>query len=142
MKITNVRAYVVENPWNPWFFVEVTTDDGLTGVGEGAGYHWSQANVAYSAAALSTVRWSLRKDRIKNTWELAGGGAAVCMLGGQALIIEAVKVNTAVALPLIHGVSVMFVAGLSSWLFQERFSLFSGAGLLTGILAIVLLALG
>lgn len=47
MRIETVRSYVVENPWNPWFFVEVVTDTGLCGIGEGAGYHWARANVAY-----------------------------------------------------------------------------------------------
>ncbi len=47
MKITQIQSYIVENPWNPWFFVRLTTDTGLVGVGEGIGYHWSAAAQAY-----------------------------------------------------------------------------------------------
>lgn len=47
MQITRVDSYIVENPWNPWFFVRVETDKGLVGVGEGIGYHWALAAKAY-----------------------------------------------------------------------------------------------
>lgn len=35
MKITNVRTYLVGNPWKNWLFVRVDTDEGIHGVGEG-----------------------------------------------------------------------------------------------------------
>lgn len=47
MQIIKVDSYIVENPWNPWFFVRVETDTGGVGVGEGIGYHWSLAAQAY-----------------------------------------------------------------------------------------------
>ncbi len=34
MKITEVKTYVVGNPWKNWVFVKVCTDEGVTGVGE------------------------------------------------------------------------------------------------------------
>jgi galactonate dehydratase len=34
MKITEVRTYVVGNPWKNWVFVQVFTDEGITGIGE------------------------------------------------------------------------------------------------------------
>ncbi len=35
MKITDVKTYIVApNPDLPWLFVEVETDEGLTGLGE------------------------------------------------------------------------------------------------------------
>lgn len=35
MRITDVRTYVVGNPWKNWVFCTVHTDEGLTGLGEG-----------------------------------------------------------------------------------------------------------
>lgn len=35
MKITDVRTYIVGNPWKNWLFVQVDTDEGVTGLGEG-----------------------------------------------------------------------------------------------------------
>lgn len=37
MKITDARTYVVGNPWKNWVFVEVLTDEGITGIGEATG---------------------------------------------------------------------------------------------------------
>ncbi|MCX7011492.1 MAG: hypothetical protein NTW86_02805 [Candidatus Sumerlaeota bacterium] len=34
MKITEIKTFVVGNPWKNWTFVKVFTDEGLTGVGE------------------------------------------------------------------------------------------------------------
>jgi galactonate dehydratase len=34
MKITEIKTFVVGNPWKNWVFVKVYTDEGLTGVGE------------------------------------------------------------------------------------------------------------
>ncbi|MCH8223432.1 MAG: mandelate racemase/muconate lactonizing enzyme family protein [Chloroflexi bacterium] len=38
MKITDVRAVVVGNPWKNWVFVIVETDEGITGLGECTDY--------------------------------------------------------------------------------------------------------
>jgi galactonate dehydratase len=35
MRISDVRTYVVGNPWKNWVFCTVQTDEGLTGLGEG-----------------------------------------------------------------------------------------------------------
>jgi len=35
MKITDIRTYIVGNPWKNWLFVQLDTDEGLTGLGEG-----------------------------------------------------------------------------------------------------------
>ena len=35
MKITDVKTYLVGNPWKNWLFTRVETDDGIHGVGEG-----------------------------------------------------------------------------------------------------------
>jgi galactonate dehydratase len=37
MKITAVKTYIVGNPWKNWIFVQVLTDEGLTGLGEATG---------------------------------------------------------------------------------------------------------
>jgi galactonate dehydratase len=34
MEVTDVETYVVDADWRNWFFVRVTTDEGITGVGE------------------------------------------------------------------------------------------------------------
>ena len=34
MKITRIETYVVGMPWKNWLFVEVHTDEGITGIGE------------------------------------------------------------------------------------------------------------
>ncbi len=35
MRITGVQTYIAGNPWKNWLFCRVTTDEGLTGIGEG-----------------------------------------------------------------------------------------------------------
>jgi galactonate dehydratase len=37
MKITELKTFVVGNPWKNWVFVKAYTDEGLTGVGEATG---------------------------------------------------------------------------------------------------------
>ncbi len=37
MKITELKTYIVGNPWKNWVFVQVCTDEGLTGLGEATG---------------------------------------------------------------------------------------------------------
>jgi len=37
MRITNLKTFVVGNPWKNWVFVKVETDEGLTGLGEATG---------------------------------------------------------------------------------------------------------
>jgi galactonate dehydratase len=34
MKVTEIKTYVVGNPWKNWVFVKLFTDEGLTGLGE------------------------------------------------------------------------------------------------------------
>jgi galactonate dehydratase len=36
MKIVKVETYLVGNPWKNWLLTKVSTDEGLTGVGEGS----------------------------------------------------------------------------------------------------------
>lgn len=74
-------------------------------------------------------------------WKL-GAAAAVSMVGGQALIIRALSINTASSLPIIHGVSIIVVAVASAMMFGERFSRYSAGGLLAGLVSITLLTLG
>jgi galactonate dehydratase len=37
MKITEVKTFVVGNPWKNWVFLKVFTDEGITGLGEATG---------------------------------------------------------------------------------------------------------
>jgi galactonate dehydratase len=34
MKITDIKTYIVGNPWKNWLFIKVFTDEGITGLGE------------------------------------------------------------------------------------------------------------
>jgi len=34
MKITEIKTFIVGNPWKNWVFVKVLTDEGMTGIGE------------------------------------------------------------------------------------------------------------
>src|SRR3954447_24607959 len=34
VKITDIRTVVVGNPWKNWVFAQVSTDEGITGLGE------------------------------------------------------------------------------------------------------------
>lgn len=42
MKITDVKTYLVGNPWKNWLFVRVETDEGIHGIGEGTLGHFPQ----------------------------------------------------------------------------------------------------
>jgi galactonate dehydratase len=42
MKITDIKTYLVGNPWKNWLFVWVETDHGLHGIGEGTLGHLSR----------------------------------------------------------------------------------------------------
>ena len=43
MKITDIKSYVYAPlPGNPWFFIEVETDEGITGLGETSDYRATQ----------------------------------------------------------------------------------------------------
>jgi galactonate dehydratase len=37
MKITEIKTYVVGNPWKNWVFVKLYTDEGISGIGEATG---------------------------------------------------------------------------------------------------------
>ena len=42
MKIVNIETYLVGNPWKNWLFVQVHTDEGIVGTGEGSLGHLSK----------------------------------------------------------------------------------------------------
>jgi galactonate dehydratase len=46
LKITDVKTFVVGNPWKNWVFVKVITDEGLTGIGEATGGLQAMPNAA------------------------------------------------------------------------------------------------
>jgi galactonate dehydratase len=45
MKITDLETVVVGNPWKNWIFIQLHTDEGLVGLGEGTGGLATQPNV-------------------------------------------------------------------------------------------------
>src|SRR6478672_709353 len=42
MKIADIKTYLVGNPWKNWLFVQVHTDEGIVGTGEGSLGHLSK----------------------------------------------------------------------------------------------------
>jgi galactonate dehydratase len=52
LKITDVKIFVVGNPWKNWVLVKVITDEGLTGIGEATGGLQAMPN----AAAVQEMR--------------------------------------------------------------------------------------
>ncbi len=94
-----------------------------------------------TSAALFVIRKRKVVMPQAGEWKL-GAVAAASMLGGQALIMFALSINTASSLPIIHGVSIIVVAVASAMMFGERFSRYSTGGLLAGLASIALLTLG
>lgn len=46
MRIVDLKTFVVGNPWKNWVFVKLTTDDGITGLGEATGGLATKPNLA------------------------------------------------------------------------------------------------
>src|SRR5215471_13724348 len=42
MKIADINTYLVGNPWKNWLFVQVKSDEGVYGIGEGTLGHLSR----------------------------------------------------------------------------------------------------
>ena len=62
MKITEVRTFVVGNPWKNWVFVKLHTDEGLTGLGEATGGLSSKPN---EAAVHEIGRFAIGEDPLQ-----------------------------------------------------------------------------
>ncbi len=45
MQITDLKIFVVGNPWKNWVFVQLYTDDGIVGLGEATGGLATKPNV-------------------------------------------------------------------------------------------------
>ena len=45
MKITDLKTFVVGNPWKNWIFLKLYTDEGLVGLGEAKGDLASKPNL-------------------------------------------------------------------------------------------------
>ncbi len=55
MKITDVKSYVyAQLPANPWFFIEIECDEGITGLGETSDYRATQM-LASGIDAIKTI---------------------------------------------------------------------------------------
>ncbi len=48
MKIKDIKTYLVGNPWKNWLFVQVETDEGIQGIGEGTLVLLRYVNVDFS----------------------------------------------------------------------------------------------
>jgi galactonate dehydratase len=62
LKITEVRTFVVGNPWKNWIFVKVHTDEGLTGLGEATGGLSTRPN---EAAVHEVTRFAIGEDPLQ-----------------------------------------------------------------------------
>ena len=97
----------------------------------------------YVVCGTLLIGYSWRKLALPRAGEMKLGlFAAVGMMGGQALIIKALAINTASSLPIIHSTSIIAVAVASAIMFGEKLSRYSGSGLLCGLVSIVLLTRG
>ncbi len=97
----------------------------------------------YVTCGILLLAYSWKRLAVPRSGEIKVGlMAAAGMMGGQALIIKALAINTASSLPIIHSASIIAVAVASAILFSERLSKYSGSGLLAGLVAIVLLTMG
>jgi galactonate dehydratase len=68
MRITNVKTYVVGNPWKNWVFVKIETDAGITG--------WSEATMGLSTRPVEAAIHEMRSlfigadpCRINRLWD-------------------------------------------------------------------------
>ncbi len=62
MRISEVRTFVVGNPWKNWVFVKVHTDEGLTGLGEATGGFSTKPN---EAAVHEVSRYAVGEDPLQ-----------------------------------------------------------------------------
>jgi galactonate dehydratase len=62
MKITDLRTFIVGNPWKNWLFVRLETDEGLTGLGEGT---LGLSTLPVEAALQELKRFILGKDPLQ-----------------------------------------------------------------------------
>jgi galactonate dehydratase len=62
VKITEVKTFVVGNPWKNWVFVRVHTDEGLTGLGEATGGLSAKPN---EVAVHELARFALGEDPLQ-----------------------------------------------------------------------------
>ncbi|HYL80386.1 MAG TPA: hypothetical protein VEU07_06205, partial [Candidatus Acidoferrum sp.] len=62
MKITEVRTFVVGNPWKNSVFVRLQTDEGLAGLGEATGGLCSKPN---EAAVQEVGRFAIGEDPLQ-----------------------------------------------------------------------------
>ncbi len=99
--------------------------------------------ITYTTCGVLLLASNWRKLTIPHAAELKLSLlAAAGMMGGQALIIKALAINTASSLPIIHSTSIIAVSIASAMMFGERLTRFSGSGLLCGLVSISLLTLG
>ena len=66
MKIVNIETYLVGNPWKNWLFVQVHTDEGIVGTGEGSLGHLSKT-VKLPSTKSSRSSWAWKFSR-PNYW--------------------------------------------------------------------------
>lgn len=99
--------------------------------------------ITYTTCGILLLACNWRKLALPHAAELKLSlMAAAGMMGGQALIIKALAINTASSLPIIHSTSIIAVSIASALMFGERLTRFSGSGLLCGLVSISLLTLG
>jgi len=83
MRITDLKVFVVGNPWKNWIFVKVYTDDGIEGLGECTG----GLNTKPIVGALEELKHHFigedplnitkLKDKVYKALFLGNGGAAM-----------------------------------------------------------------
>jgi galactonate dehydratase len=91
VKITDVKTYLVGNPWKNWLFVRVETDEGIHGIGEGTLGHFSGtvATAIEENKALLVGRDVFRIESMITRWmrEIFADGAQIKMCAISAVEI-------------------------------------------------------
>ncbi len=89
MKITDIKTYLVGNPWKNWLFVRVETDEGIHGIGEGTLGHLSRtvATAIQENKSLIIGRDVFRIESMMSRWmrDIFADGAQIKMCAISAV---------------------------------------------------------
>lgn len=86
MKITDIKTFLVGNPWKNWLFVKVETDEGLHGIGEGTIGHLSKSvgsaveELKPQILGLSPYQIELITTRLTRDLFIDGGQFQMCVV--------------------------------------------------------------
>lgn len=118
---------------------KVLTEAGLAGEHQ---YHYLLG--WYTSGLAAAILYSVRELAVPSGKEaLIGGGMATMSFLGQLCLVEALNGGAPAYLvyPIAAGANVLFVAIAGVVLFKEKLGLYGSAGILCGLLSVVILSL-